>query len=552
MQHRTAILVSICASLCLAAPAQTALAQSDDAQGCGGATSAPQAWIAACSAIIASRSVDGEALAAAYAQRGYAYTLLRKLPEAEKDLDQAVKINPKSAMALVHRANFWNVSGKPERALADSELALRLDARMPLAFYTHAGAALNLKQYNRAIADYSEALRLRPASGADVYKLRGRAYYRNGDYKHAVADYDEQLKLDPKDVGTLLNRGDALRAMGEFARAGADYNMAVKLAPDNPGGFNGRGFIRLATQDFKGAVNDFDEAIHRGANESAIFVNRGAAWSALKENDKALADFNAAIKLEPAHPLAYVDRGQTLNDIGDRDGAIASVSKALELAPGFPPALDLRKKLGLDNPPKPKEPPAAASLDVTACVFPVSGSILERDSIDRVIAACTALIDAPGAGDDMRSQAYLQRGSMYRRLGKYELALTDFSLSIKYDPKSAPAYTGRGNAYRGMRQFDRAVADHSEAIRLDPNNPEAYNNRGNAWRDKDDNQQAVADYNAAIRLDPHYAIAFYNRGIARLDADDKDGGIADLREALKLNPNLRQAADALGQFGANQ
>ncbi len=56
--------------------------------------------------------------------RGYAYTLLRKLPEAEKDLDQAVKINPKSAVAFVDRANFWNVSGKPERALADSERAL--------------------------------------------------------------------------------------------------------------------------------------------------------------------------------------------------------------------------------------------------------------------------------------------------------------------------------------------------------------------------------------------------------------------------------------------
>ena len=235
-----------------------------ETQRCGGGNSRPDDWVAACSEIITSHSVDGEALAAAYAQRGYAYTLLRKLPEAEKDLDQAIKINPKYATAYVNRANFWNVSGKPERALADSEQALRLDPKLPLAYYTRAGAALNLKQYDHAIADYSEALSLRPGSGADIYKLRGRAYYRNGDYKLAIADYDEQLKLDPKDVGTLLNRGDASRAVGDFSRAGADYNAAIRLAPDNPGGFNGRGFIRLATQDFKGAINDFDEAIHRG------------------------------------------------------------------------------------------------------------------------------------------------------------------------------------------------------------------------------------------------------------------------------------------------
>ena len=454
MKHSTAALACICASLFAVVPPRSVMAEPDAAQRCAAADSGPKAWIAACSEIIASYAVDGEALSAAYAQRGYAYTLLRKLAEAEKDLDQAVKINPKSAVAFVDRANFWNVSGKPERALADSQQALKLDPKLPLAFYTHAGAALNLKQYDRAIADYSEALRLRPASGADIYKLRGRAYYRKGDYKRAVADYDAQLKLEPKDVATLLNRGDALRAMGEFSRPGADYNAAIRLAPDNPGGFNGRGFIRLATQDFKGAVDDFDEAIHRGAKDSAIFVNRGAALSALKENDKALADFNMAIKLEPAHPLAYVDRGQTLNDMGDRDGAVASVSKALELAPDFPPALDLQKKLGLEKRQETKTPAVAASRDVSACVFPVSGSILDRATIDHVIAACTALIDAPGGGNDTRSQAYLQRGSMYRHLGKYELALADF-----------------------------------EAIRLEPDNPEAYNNRGNAWRDKDDNQR---------------------------------------------------------------
>ena len=269
----------------------------------------------------------------------------------------------------------------------------------------------------------------------------------------------------------------------------------------------------------------------------------------MKESDKALADFDMAIKLEPAHPLAYVDRGQTLNDMGDRDGAIAAVSQALKIAPDFAPALDLQKKLGLDT----QQPDAAAArADDATCVFPVSGSILDRDTIDRVIAACTTLIEAPGGGDEARAQIYLQRGSMFRRIGKFDSALADFGLSIKYDPKSAAAYTGRGNAYRGLGQFDEAIADHSEAIRLDPNNPEAYNNRGNAWRDKDDNQQAIADYNAAIKLDPHYSIAFYNRGIARLDSDDKAGGIADLRQALKINAELSQAADVLKQFGANQ
>ena len=184
------------------------------------------------------------------------------------------------------------------------------------------------------------------------------------------------------------------------------------------------------------------------------------------------------------------------------------------------------------------------------CVFPVANTDLDRDTIESILAACTTLINSEGGSDDARSMVHLQRGSMYRRLGKFELALADFTMSIQYDPKSADAYTGRGNAYRGLHKFDEAIADHSEAIKLQPKNASAYNNRGNVWRDKDENQRAIADYNAAIKLDPHYAFAFFNRALARLDADDKEGGVADLRQALKLRPNLHQAAEMLKQVGA--
>jgi tetratricopeptide (TPR) repeat protein len=69
-----------------------------------------------------------------------------------------------------------------------------------------------------------------------------------------------------------------------------------------------------------------------------------------------------------------------------------------------------------------------------------------------VKAASIVLIESQGGSDENRADVHLRRGSMYRRLGKYELALADFSESIRYSPKSADAYTGRGNAYRGLHQ----------------------------------------------------------------------------------------------------
>jgi tetratricopeptide (TPR) repeat protein len=132
------------------------------------------------------------------------------------------------------------------------------------------------------------------------------------------------------------------------------------------------------------------------------------------------------------------------------------------------------------------------------------------------VAACTVLIKSGGGDNEGRAIAFLQRGSMYRRMGKFELALADFSESPHYKPDSADAYTGRANAHRGLGQLDAAIADHSEAIRLKPDFAMAYSNRGNAYSDKKDFQRAIADYDEALKRDPHYAAAFYNRAPSRV------------------------------------
>ena len=251
---------------------------------CLGPASTSDERVKGCSAVIESGQVQGGLLAAAYAQRGFVFTLKRNLEQAQKDLDQAIKIAPDYAEAYVNRANFWTVTNQPERAIADAERALKLAPKAPLAYFVRAGGEAKLGQYDKAIADYTEVLRLNPDAGASVYGPRGHAYYRKRDYDRAIADCSEQIKLNPDDVGAYLNRGDALRSKGELASAGEDYGQAIRLAPDNPGGFGGRGQIRLFTHDFSGAVADFDTAIRINPNDVNSHINRGAALSLLGEN----------------------------------------------------------------------------------------------------------------------------------------------------------------------------------------------------------------------------------------------------------------------------
>jgi tetratricopeptide (TPR) repeat protein len=238
-----------------------------------------------------------------------------------------------------------------------------------------------------------------------------------------------------------------------------------------------------------------------------------------------------------------------MHALGDNAGAFAAVNVALKLAPNFPPALDALEQIGTPKNAAQIRAALARPVAPEECMVPVADIKLDAKSIERVMQACSGLINSPGGSAADRSLAFLQRGSMYRRLEKYDPALADFDQSLRYDPNSASAYTGRGNALRHLGRFDQSIAAHSEAIRLEPNNAMAYANRGNAFDDKKDYVHAIADFDAAIKLDPRYATAFYNRANTKLNAGDKEGAIADYREALRLRPNFKEAADALKELG---
>ena len=67
-----------------------------------------------------------------------------------------------------------------------------------------------------------------------AYYCRGLIYHKKGDYDKAVADYTEAIRLDPRDADAYYNRGVVYKYKGETAEAEADFAVAKKL------GYKGR------------------------------------------------------------------------------------------------------------------------------------------------------------------------------------------------------------------------------------------------------------------------------------------------------------------------
>ena len=89
-------------------------------------------------------------------------------------------------------------------------------------------------QFDRAIADFDEAIRLNPS--ADAFYNRGNAYAELGQYDRAIADFDKAIRLNPKSVAAIEKRA-AVIAMksgrgGEQTGAIADFDVAIRPNPN--------------------------------------------------------------------------------------------------------------------------------------------------------------------------------------------------------------------------------------------------------------------------------------------------------------------------------
>lgn len=145
------------------------------------------------------------------------------------------------------------------------------------------------------------------------------------------------------------------------------------------------------------------------------------------------------------------------------------------------------------------------------------------------------------------ANVYYNRGNAYAKLGHYQLAIEDYSRAIRRKPKFAAAYNNRGVYYNVTGQYQLAIEDYNQAIRLKPDCADTYNNRGLVYSKQGQYQPAIGDFNKAIGLKQDYTDAYRNRGIVYLLQGNKKLGCPDAQKACELgNCKLLEMAKGKG------
>lgn len=107
------------------------------------------------------------------------------------------------------------------------------------------------------------------------------------------------------------------------------------------------------------------------------------------------------------------------------------------------------------------------SVGIPASAQQNDSDVCFKGSGQQAIAACTRRI-SQATGKNL-AIVYYSRGYEYLNLRKFDLAIADFTQSIRINPSFLKPYVSRCLCLRGKGEFAKAVADANSALRIDPN-----------------------------------------------------------------------------------
>ena len=378
--------------------------------------------------------------------RGIGFIRLRRneTRQAAEALAQAVRLNPRDALAQSLLGNAYLATGRDEEALAALKQAVALDPSQYFAHYALGYAQLSFGQAEAAAGSFQAALRLQPQTPEALAGL-ARAYLSHplNRFQDAAAALEQALRLKPDSVDALLAMCVYHYARGQYQQLVETAQQAARLQPQSAAAQT----MLAAAVSIPGRMQDgirpAREAVRLEPENYWPHQVLGFILVRLDRPQDALAEAREAVRLRPGAPetqnlLAYV-----LNQLGQHDEALRAAQEALRL----------------------KREPA----DEGWAHYNVATALQKAGRREEAL------------------EAYRQSLAAYNQV-KRTLDPDDLYLM--------------GNAYIRLEQEEQAVAALRQAVRVRPNFAQSHYNLGLVLFATGNRKGAMDEYNVLKTLDP--------------------------------------------------
>ncbi len=274
-----------------------------------------------------------------YVDRGNGLLNSGELDKAIADFDKAIALDANSAIAFADRGIAYAWKKQSDKALADFDKAAAINPRMPEVFNGRAIVLGEQGDFGGAIAALGRAIDLKEDNRWALHRRAG-LYVVQGDDAKALGDLATLLKTNPADMQALAMRQDIEARTGRYEAALATLDEMAKT-PAAPGTFDVTRAYVLARMGKADQARALFAAQRQKAGKDKMALNN-LCWTQGQADfdlDTALADCEASLKIDPEAPPTLDSSGMVLLRMGRFDDAIKRYDRALAKAPGMPASL---------------------------------------------------------------------------------------------------------------------------------------------------------------------------------------------------------------------
>lgn len=439
---------------------------------------------------------------------------MRKLPEAEAILKDAIANNPKDTQLRLTLAQYYfGTNKRPELVSLLNQMKGDLKG-FPNAYFQSGDFYLRVGQFDEAIKQYEEGIQKDGGRKNSYLKREEEAYIREGKPNMARDKNDLILKNDPKDPEArglkatfLLDKGNVNEAMselqsvvtarpnnfvahfnlgrahfarGEYEQARQEFDTAIQLRPDYLPARLAQTQVALIRQDNDAALHSADETLKVAPNSVQARVMKAAALQRLQRYGEARDLLNAVLQKQPNQEETLLEMG--LLDLNEKK--IKDAEDVFHRAYLAQPS-NLRGLLGesrawlLDG-----QPDKSVDLIQTEAQKNPANLDLQRElgnaqvaarQYDKAIATFQLIL---GRISDARIQGDLwtRIGETYLRKGDVQQSINSLENARQKEPQNTALMTNLAMLYMTQNRKDLARKYYEMSLKTNPNDAYALNN----------------------------------------------------------------------------
>lgn len=497
-------------------------------------------------------------LAIAYSDLAQVYTLEKKPELVQQTLQDGIQANPADPSAVglyVELASFFKGQGKQSDAQKTLQDGITANPSDPSAISLYLDLAANFESQGKQsdAQNTLDSLSKQLPKSVEVAEDIGNFYVEAKMMDRALVAYQAGLSNNPQNLSLEQRIEEVYLTTGQTDSAAKLDDEMLKQAPTDVTVRVDQGRVLIAQSKYSDAVTMLQKVATDNPNEAIAHYYLAMAYEKNSDLSSANSELQQTLRVAPSSPIALTELVNLNFEQQKYSVAQLYAQELVQKVPADPRShlllgqvllkLGQVKQAGDEfaaaqklAPNEPVVLERLAALDVAEKKFPEAEQEFQ-----------TAMHAAPSNVEFLRD--YVAFMFLQKQEAKATEAATQF---VTQNPNDFTGHLLLGQVDMAAKNYPAALSETQKAEQLSPQTRDAYLQMGQIYVDQGNNDAAIQAYQQGLTFGPPSAPIDAMIGDVYLHKGDLSNASSQYQKALGLDPNLGVAENNLAWIYAEE